>query len=63
VALGVLLLIGFALNDSGTTIPAVAATLAIPLLIAASMRAVELADAERLEAAVAKARRASKPRR
>jgi hypothetical protein len=61
VAFGVLLLIGFALNDSGTTIPAVAATVAIPLLIAASVRAVELADGERLEAAVARARTPPKP--
>jgi hypothetical protein len=57
VAFGVLLVAGFALNDSGTVVPAVAATVAIPLLIAASMRAVEIADAERLEAAVERARR------
>jgi hypothetical protein len=36
--------IGFAVNDSGTVIPAIGATLAIPLVIAASMRA--LADGE-----------------
>jgi hypothetical protein len=36
---------------------------ALPLLIAASMRAVELADGERLEAAVARARKSTKPRR
>jgi len=63
VAFGVLLLIGFALNDSGTTIPAVAATVAIPLLIAASMRAVELADGERLAAADARAQKSPKPRK
>lgn len=37
----VLLGIGFAVNDSGTAIPAIGAMLAIPLLIAASMRALE----------------------
>jgi hypothetical protein len=41
----VLLGIGFATNDSGTAIPAVGATLAVPLIIAASMRA--LVDDER----------------
>lgn len=45
VALAVLLTLGFALNDSGAAIPAVAATVALPLLIAASVRA--LSDAER----------------
>jgi hypothetical protein len=63
VAFGVLLVAGFALNDSGTVVPAVAATVAIPLLIAASMRAVEIADTERLEAAIAKARRRPPSRR
>jgi hypothetical protein len=57
VAFGVMIVVGFALNDSGTVVPAVASTVAIPLLIAASMRAVELADTERLENAVARARR------
>ncbi|MBI4943029.1 MAG: hypothetical protein HY830_19975 [Actinobacteria bacterium] len=38
--------IGFALNDSGTAIPAVAATVAIPLLISASVRALELHETE-----------------
>jgi hypothetical protein len=47
IAFGVLMLIGTALNDSGTVVPAVAATVAIPLLIAASVRALELQDAER----------------
>lgn len=45
VALIVMLSIGFALNDSGTVVPAVGATLAIPLLIAASVRVLELEDA------------------
>ncbi|WP_426564397.1 hypothetical protein ACPPVT_00405 [Angustibacter sp. McL0619] len=40
-----LLGIGFAVNDSGTAIPAVGFTLAIPLIIAASVRALE--DEER----------------
>ena len=43
--------LGFALNDSGTTVPAVAATVAIPLLISVSARALQLNDAEELEAA------------
>ena len=37
----VLLGIGFAVNDSGTAIPAIGAMLAIPLVIAASMRALQ----------------------
>ncbi len=41
VSLIVMLAIGFAVNDSGTAVPAVAATLAIPLLIAASVRVLE----------------------
>ena len=36
-----LLAIGFAVNDSGTAIPAIGAMLAIPLVIAASMRALQ----------------------
>jgi hypothetical protein len=39
VALLLLLAIGFAVNDSGTAIPAIGAMLALPLLIAASMQA------------------------
>ena len=39
--------IGFALNDSGTAIPAVSATLAIPLVIAASITRVWGATAQR----------------
>lgn len=42
VAFLVLQAIGFAVNDSGTAVPAVAATLLIPLLIAASVRALEI---------------------
>jgi hypothetical protein len=40
--------IGFAVNDSGTVIPAIGAMLAIPLVIAASMRALQddLADGQ-----------------
>ena len=41
VCLMLLLGIGFAVNDSGTAIPAVGFTLAIPLVIAASLRALE----------------------
>ena len=43
-ALMVMLAIGFAVNDSGTVVPAVGATVAIPLLIAASVRVLELED-------------------
>jgi hypothetical protein len=46
IALLVMLAIGFALNDSGTVVPAIGGVLAIPLLIAASVRTLELADAE-----------------
>jgi hypothetical protein len=46
IAFGVLMFIGVALNDSGTATPADAATVAIPLLIAASVRALELQDGE-----------------
>jgi hypothetical protein len=46
VAFGVLMLLGAGLNDSGAAVPAVAATVAIPLLIAASVRALELQDGE-----------------
>lgn len=48
-ALIVMLAIGFAVNDSGTVVPAVGATLAIPLLIAASVRVLELEDAGELD--------------
>lgn len=40
-ALMVLYVIGFALNDSGTAIPAVGAAVSIPLVIAVSVRALE----------------------
>ncbi|GAB7191860.1 hypothetical protein NUM3379_25680 [Kineococcus sp. NUM-3379] len=43
-ALLVLFAIGFAVNDSGTTVPAVGAMLALPLLIAASVRTLELEE-------------------
>jgi hypothetical protein len=45
VALGVLLALGFAVNDTGTSIPPVAATLALPLLVAVCLRALEQAEA------------------
>jgi hypothetical protein len=41
IALVITLALGFALNDSGTAIPAVAATVAIPLVIAVSVRTLE----------------------
>lgn len=46
IALCVLLAIGFAVNDSGTVVPAIGAVLVIPLLIAASVRTLEMADQE-----------------
>lgn len=46
ISLLVLLAIGFAVNDSGTVVPAIGAVLVIPLLIAASVRTLELADAD-----------------
>ncbi|XVX20641.1 hypothetical protein ACQP1U_01800 [Actinomycetota bacterium] len=49
IALLVMLIIGFAINDSGTAIPAVGATLAVPLIISISVRALE--DDARLSAA------------
>ena len=45
-AFGVLMLLAAGLNDSGIAIVAVAGTVAIPLLIAASVRALELQDGE-----------------
>lgn len=63
VAFGVLCGVALVLNDSGVVIPAVAATVALPLLIAVSVRALELDDQEQLEAAVARARKASPRRR
>jgi hypothetical protein len=46
IAMLVTLVIGFAVNDSGIAIPAVALTVAIPLLLAASVRALELDEGE-----------------
>jgi len=63
VAWAVLVGLGFALNDSGTAIPAVAATVAIPLLIAVSVRALELEEVRRLAAEIEAARRVSRSRR
>ena len=63
ISFAVLIGLGFLLNDSGTAIPAVAATVAIPLLIAASVRALELDDATRLQAAIAKVRKSTARRR
>ena len=51
IALVITLVIGFALNDSGTAIPAVGAMLAIPLVIMISVRTLE--DESREAAAVA----------
>jgi hypothetical protein len=41
IALAITLTIGFAVNDSGTAIPAVGATVAVPLIIAVSVRTLE----------------------
>jgi hypothetical protein len=49
IAVLVTLGIGFAVNDSGIAIPAVALFVAIPLLLAASVRALELDEAPELE--------------
>lgn len=60
IAFGVLIAIGFALNDSGTVVPAVAATVALPLLIAASASALQREDADRqVSGSSVRARRAS----
>jgi hypothetical protein len=45
-ALGVTLFVGFAVNDSGIAIPAVGLTLAVPFLLAASVRALELDESD-----------------
>jgi hypothetical protein len=63
IAFGVMIFLGFALNDSGTAVPAVAATLAIPLLISVSARALQLHDADELDAAIATARKPKQVRR
>ncbi|MFN8074024.1 MAG: hypothetical protein U0Q15_01230 [Kineosporiaceae bacterium] len=47
VAFAVLMVLGFALNDSGAAIPAVAGAMAVPLLVAVTARALELDDQER----------------
>jgi hypothetical protein len=60
-AVGVLLLIGFAANDSGTSIPPVALTVLAPLLVAIGARSVELDDADRADAALAASLRPVKP--
>lgn len=59
-ALGVLLLLGFLANDSGTSIPPGSLMLLAPLLVAIAARAVELDDAERLAAGITAARRPAK---
>ncbi len=51
ISLCVLMAIGFAANDSGTAIPAIGAVLVIPLLIAASVKTLEIADHEPEQAA------------
>jgi len=56
VCLLLLLGIGFAVNDSGTVIPAIGATLAIPLVLATSMRALEEEDEEDRERPVSRDR-------
>jgi hypothetical protein len=47
IAFGVLVGIGFLMNDSGTVIPGVAATVALPLLIAVGATALQRVDQER----------------
>ena len=44
IAFAVMMLIAAVLNDSGTAVPAFATMLALPLLIAACVRALELQD-------------------
>lgn len=63
ICLMLLLGIGFAVNDSGTAIPAVGFTLAIPLVIAASLRALEDDEAPAAAAAPAPRGRAAAPLR
>ncbi|GAB6900134.1 hypothetical protein JCM9957A_32240 [Kineosporia succinea] len=55
IAFAVLVIIGFAMNDSGASIVAVSATVSLPLLIAASVRAMELAETDPPAAEVAAA--------
>ncbi|MDQ1286806.1 MAG: hypothetical protein QG622_371 [Actinomycetota bacterium] len=59
-SLGVMVVLGFVANDSGTSIPPVSLMLFAPLLFAVSARAVELDDAESLERAVREARRSGR---
>lgn len=51
ISLVITLTLGFALNDSGVAIPAVGATLAIPLVIAVSVRSLEDEDQEEADRA------------
>jgi hypothetical protein len=62
IAFGVLMLFGTVLNDSGATVTAVTAPLALPLLVSVSAWAQQLQDSDRLEAAVAGARKAKRKR-
>jgi hypothetical protein len=57
VAMLVAMGVGFAVNDSGIAIPAVALTVAIPLILAAGVRALELDESERCGPAPAPPRR------
>lgn len=59
IAIAITLTIGFAVNDSGTVIPAVGATVAVPLIIAVSVRALE--DEAHSEAATRGGRRGRAP--
>jgi hypothetical protein len=59
IAIAVTLTIGFAINDSGTVIPAVGATVAVPLIIAVSVRALE--DEAYAETATRGERRGRRP--
>jgi len=61
-AIGVLLLLGFALNDSGVSIPPAALLVLAPALVAVTARAVDDEDAARRDAATAAARRPLKRR-
>lgn len=56
-ALGTLVVLATVLPDAGAVVPGAVVLLVVPLLLAASVRALELDAADRLEAAVAAARR------
>ena len=58
-----LLLIGFVLNDSGTSIPAASGLVMLPLLISVAARALAADDAARLDERVGRARRSSRTHR